>query len=56
MSKWTSIYYFSKKFCLKLLHSSTYVRKLHAITAAVQKWQHYLLVKQFITKTDHGHP
>lgn len=32
------IYYFSKKFCPKLLTSSTYVRRLHAITFAVHKW------------------
>lgn len=39
------ISYFSKKFCLKLLNSSTYVQELHATTAAVQKWRHYLLGK-----------
>lgn len=36
------ISYFSKNFFPKLLNSSTYVRELHAITTAVQKWHHYL--------------
>lgn len=36
----------------ELANSSTYVRELHAITAVVQKWLHYLLAKQFIIQTD----
>lgn len=46
------ICYFSKKFCPKLLISSTYVRELHAITAAVKKWRTYLLGRKFIIHTD----
>lgn len=34
-----------------LLNSSMHVRELHAITSAVQKWQCYLLGKQFIIET-----
>lgn len=42
------ISYFSKKFCPILLNSSTYVKELHAITAAVQSgdtiyWKNNLL-------------
>lgn len=44
--------YFSKKLCPKLQNSSTYVRELHAITTAVQKWRHYFLGNQFIIETD----
>lgn len=47
------IAYFSKQFCPKLLHSSTYIRELHAITAAVKKWRQYLLGHPFIILTDH---
>ena len=46
------IAFFSKKFCLKLNHSSTYVRELHAITATVHKWRQYLLGREFIIFTD----
>jgi len=46
------ICYFSKKFCPKLLSASTYVRELHAITAAVKKWRTYLLGRKFIIHTD----
>lgn len=48
------ISYFSKTFCPKLLNSSTYVRKLHAITVSVQEWHHYLLGKEFIIKQTNG--
>jgi len=37
------INFFNKKFCPKLLNSSTYVRELHSITEAVKKWRTYLL-------------
>lgn len=40
--------YFSKKFCPKLLNSSTYVRELCAITSAVKKWRTYLLGRKFV--------
>lgn len=33
-----------------MINSSTYVWESHAITGAIQKWRHYLLGKQFITK------
>lgn len=47
------IAFFSKPFCPKLLRASTYVRELHAITAAVKKWRQYLLGHPFIILTDH---
>jgi hypothetical protein len=46
------IAYFSQKFCPKLLNSSTYVRELCAITAAVKKWRTYLLGRKFTIYTD----
>jgi len=46
------INFFSKKFCPKLLLVSTYVRELHAITAAVKKWRTYSLGRKFIIHTD----
>lgn len=36
------IAFLSKKFYNKLKNASTYLRELHAITTAVQKWRHYL--------------
>lgn len=47
------IAFFSKQFCPRLLRSSTYVRELHAITAAVKKWSQYLLGHSFVIHTDH---
>lgn len=47
------IAFFSKIFCPRLQHSSTYVRELHAITAAVRQWRHYLLGHPFVILTDH---
>ena len=47
------IAFFSKPFCPKLLNSSTYVRELFAITAAVKKWRQYLLGHSFVILTDH---
>ncbi|WVZ17267.1 hypothetical protein V8G54_010249 [Vigna mungo] len=46
------IAYFSKQFCPKLRNSSTYIRKLCAITTAVQKWCQYLLGLHFVIQTD----
>jgi len=46
------IAFFSQKFCSKLLNSSTYVRELCAITAAVKKWRTYLLGRKFTIYTD----
>lgn len=43
--------FFSKTIFYKL-HSSTYVRELHAITTTVQERRHYLLGYQFIIETD----
>lgn len=37
----------------KLLCSSTYVRELAAIIAAVKKWRQYLLDHHFTILTDH---
>ena len=36
------IAFFSKPFCNKLLHSSTYVWELAASTTTIKKWHHYL--------------
>ena len=47
------IAFFSKPFSAKLLRSSTYVRELFAITAAIKKWRQYLLGHRFIILTDH---
>lgn len=47
------IAFFSKLFCPRLQRASAYVRELNAITAAVRKWQHYLLGHHFIILTDH---
>lgn len=47
------IAFFSKPFCPRLLCASTYVRELHAITTAVQKWRQYLLGHPFVILTDH---
>lgn len=46
------ICFFSKKFCNKLLNSSTYVRELCVITSTVKKWTTYLLGRKFIVLTD----
>lgn len=46
------ICYFSKKLCPKLLHASTYVCELCAITSAVKKWRTYLLGRRFVIHTD----
>jgi hypothetical protein len=45
--------YFSKMFCPRLAKASTYIRELHAITAAVKRWRQYLLDHFFIIQTDH---
>ena len=45
--------YFSKCLGPKLIHSSTYIRELHAIVAVVRKWRQYLLGQPFIILTDH---
>ncbi|WVZ03423.1 hypothetical protein V8G54_024229 [Vigna mungo] len=47
------IAFHNKLFCPKLMRSSTYVRELHAITAAVKKWRQYLLGHSFTILTDH---
>jgi len=46
------IAFFSKPFCPKLLHSSTYIRELAAITITVKKWWQYLLGHHFTILTD----
>jgi len=47
------IAFFSKPFRSCMQHASTYVRELHAITAAIHKWRQYLLGHKFIIFTDH---
>lgn len=48
-----AIAFFSKLFCLRMQHASTYVRELHAITTAMRKWRQYLLGHKFTILTDH---
>lgn len=45
--------FFSKKLCLRLSSSSTYVRELYALTEAIKKWRQYLLGSTFKIYTDH---
>ena len=47
------ISYFSQKLGPRLRVTSTYIKELHAIIAAVQKWHQYLLGRFFIIRTDH---
>lgn len=47
------ISYFSKKLGHRLRAASTYLKELHAIVAAVQKWRQYLLNRFFVIRTDH---
>lgn len=47
------IAYYNKAFCLSLQRASTYIRKLHTITATIHKWRHYLLDHPFVILTDH---
>ena len=47
------ITFFSKPFTPELLQASTYVRELFAITAAIKKWQQYLLGHHFTILTNH---
>lgn len=47
------ITFFSKPFCPRLQHASTYVRELHAINVAVRKWRQYLLGHKFTIFTNH---
>ncbi|RDX63623.1 Retrovirus-related Pol polyprotein, partial [Mucuna pruriens] len=53
MQKNHPISYFSKQFCLKLMHSSTYIRELCAITTVVKRWRPYLIGHSFTILTDH---
>lgn len=43
------IAFYSKKLCVKVQNSSTYVRELHAIALAIYKWCQYLLGNKFMT-------
>ncbi|KAH9667504.1 hypothetical protein KPL70_021062 [Citrus sinensis] len=45
--------YFSKKLGPRIRASSTYLKELYAIVAAVQKWRQYLLGRFFLIRTDH---
>lgn len=47
------IAFFSKKLCLRMSSSSTYVRELYAITESIKKWRQYLLGSTFKIYTDH---
>lgn len=44
--------YFSKKLGPRRRSASTYHKELYAIVEAVQKWQQYLLGREFIIRTD----
>ncbi|PNX67599.1 hypothetical protein L195_g055714, partial [Trifolium pratense] len=44
--------YFSKSFCPRIAKASTYIRELHAITAAVKRWRQYLLVADALSRPD----
>ena len=47
------ISYFSQTLGPRLCVASTYIKELHAIVAAVQKWGQYLLGQFFIIRTNH---
>ena len=47
------IAFFSKQFCPRMANTSTYVRELAAITAAVKQWWQYLLGHGFTILMDH---
>ncbi|KAL9450635.1 hypothetical protein AB3S75_012375 [Citrus x aurantiifolia] len=53
MQRGHPISYFSQKLGPRLRVASTYIKELHAIVAAVQKWRQYLLGRFFIIRTDH---
>lgn len=46
------ISHFSKRFCPKLQHSSTYIHELHASTFSIQKWRNYLLGRKSTIEAD----
>lgn len=46
------IFYYSRKFCPKILNASTYVRELCPFTSVVKKWCTYLLGRKFKIYTD----
>ena len=47
------IAYFSKQLGPRLQASSTYARKMFAITESIKKWQQHLLGRRFTVKIDH---
>lgn len=53
ISGWSPITFINKQFCPKLLHSSTYVWELAAITTAVKRWRQCLLGHHFIILMNH---
>lgn len=42
------IAFFSKKMCVRMSSSSTYVRELYAIIEAIKKWRQYLIGPTYI--------
>jgi len=47
------IAYFSEKLNGTTLNYSTYDKELYALICSLQTWQHYLLPKEFVIRTDH---
>lgn len=47
------IVYYSAKLARRMMLTSTYVKKMYAITQAIGKWRHYLLGHHFVIRIDH---
>ena len=47
------IEYFSEKLNGAPLRYSTYDKELYALVRALETWQHYLWLKEFVIHTDH---
>ena len=47
------IAYFSEKLNRAVLKYPTYDKKLYALVRALETWQHYLSLKEFVIHTDY---